>query len=205
MKGLIAGLLAAAAVAVWTGARVPIPTLKLPRRRQVGDAAALWVRFVDTVADELRAGASVASAFESAREDLAVTSLEPARVSYAQALAAVSRSHHLPELAHLGLALDVAYTSGASLTSTLEHIADSLRARIEDRALVGQELASTKATVVVLACLPVVGAVMAAALGGHSISWMTSNPIGRLCLIGGLMLQGIGMWWIRHMVRAVAL
>lgn len=187
---------------MWTGVRVQLPDMWVAPRRRTVDAAHAWVRLVETVADELRAGATVQAAWQAAQRETGV--VVAADVGYGLACTQIAVRERLPEVSQLGLALEVAHSSGASLDETLTHVADALRARIEDRALVEQELSATRATVVVLACLPLVGALMSSALGADSLRWLTGSGLGRLCLTGGLVLQAMGVWWLRRMVARVA-
>jgi tight adherence protein B len=71
--------------------------------------------------------------------------------------------------------------------------------------LIATELASTKATVFVLAGLPIVGAGMGIMLGSDSMSWLLGSSAGRVCLTLGISLEVLGWIWIKRLLnRALA-
>jgi tight adherence protein B len=71
--------------------------------------------------------------------------------------------------------------------------------------LISTELASTKATVVVLAGLPIMGLGMGLILGADSISWLLGTVAGRVCLLLGIGLEVVGWRWIKRLLnRALA-
>ena len=66
-------------------------------------------------------------------------------------------------------------------------------------------MASTKATVFVLAGLPIMGAGMGLMLGSDSMYWLLGSPAGRICLLLGLGLELAGWFWIKRLLnRALA-
>ena len=91
--------------------------------------------------------------------------------------------------------------SGASVAARLDHTAATLRQRAaladEVRALTAQSRAS--ATVVALA--PVGFALVVAATDPRLIHAMFGTSIGRASLTAGLILDLIGLWWMRRLTR----
>ena len=91
--------------------------------------------------------------------------------------------------------------SGASVGARLDHTAATLRQRAaladEVRALTAQSRAS--ATVVALA--PVGFALVVAATDPRLIHAMFETSIGRASLTAGLILDLIGLWWMRRLTR----
>jgi tight adherence protein B len=73
--------------------------------------------------------------------------------------------------------------------------------RRKQEQLISTELASTKATVFVLAGLPVMGAGMGLILGTDSISWLLSSTVGRTCLVFGVILEVAGWLWIKRLLN----
>lgn len=195
---LAAPVLVMAAVGLWQGVRMPPLRVSLPRRRAT-DAPRAFLRAVAALDDELRAGSTISAAVAVARavvgggDDFGGDDFEW--------LNSAASKHDLPELRYLGVAVDLARTSGASLDETLLHVTESFEARLADRELVAQELASTKATIVLLSCLPVVGAAMAAMLGAGSIDWLVRTGPGHACAVAGLALEALGVVWVRRLVR----
>lgn len=191
-------VLVLSAVGLWQGVRLPPIRVSLPRRRAT-DAPRAFLRAVAALDDELRAGSTISAAVAVAREVVGGGAGFDGGDS--EWLSAAAMQHGLPELRYLGVAVDLARTSGASLDETLQHVTESLEARLADRELVAQELASTKATIVLLACLPAVGAAMAAMLGAGSIDWLVRTGPGRVCAVAGFALEALGVAWVRRLVR----
>ena len=100
-----------------------------------------------------------------------------------------------------GILMQASAISGASISQPLSNLASAM---IRDRAqeqLLASELASTKATVLVLAGLPIIGFVLAMMLGSQSITWLFVTSGGRTCLMTGLALELCGLLWIRRLLR----
>lgn len=96
--------------------------------------------------------------------------------------------------------LEISAKSGSSINEALNQIAQSLINRRKQEQLIATELASTKATMFVLAGLPIVGAVMGLILGTDSITWLFGSTGGRMCLILGLVLELIGWLWVKKLL-----
>ncbi|MFJ1704418.1 type II secretion system F family protein [Kitasatospora sp. NPDC088346] len=98
---------------------------------------------------------------------------------------------------------EVTTVSGTSLAVGLDQVAEALRA---DRALaeeIAGELAGPRATAVMLAVLPFVGALLGLALGAQPVRILLHTPVGLGCLLGGVLLEAAGLWWTSRIVRAV--
>ena len=101
--------------------------------------------------------------------------------------------------------LELSSQSGSSVNEALTQVANNLIARRNQEQLIATELASTKATVFVLAGLPIMGAGMGLMLGTDSISWLLGSTAGRICLVFGIALELVGWFWIRRLLnRALA-
>jgi tight adherence protein B len=70
--------------------------------------------------------------------------------------------------------------------------------------MIATELASTKATVFVLAGLPLMGAGMGLILGSDSIAWLLGSSAGRVCLVLGLGLELMGWLWIKRLLNCAS-
>jgi tight adherence protein B len=96
----------------------------------------------------------------------------------------------------------VSADSGTGLVLGLDRIADALRA---ERALaeeVSGELAGARATITLLAMLPVFGLGLGAALGARPVSVLLHTPTGLACLTAGALLEAAGLAWTARIVRA---
>lgn len=116
-----------------------------------------------------------------------------------------SADNHFPALAKCVNLLDLSSNSGSSINEGLNQISASLIDRRKQEQLIATELASTKATVFVLAGLPIMGAAMGLILGTDSISWLFGTGTGRFCLVLGAALELVGWLWIKRLLdRALA-
>jgi Flp pilus assembly protein TadB len=93
-----------------------------------------------------------------------------------------SKVYKVASLASCANLLELSSQSGSSINEALTQVADKLMTRRNQEQLIATELASTKATVFVLAGLPIMGAGMGLMLGSDSISWLLGSPAGRVCL-----------------------
>lgn len=113
--------------------------------------------------------------------------------------------YQFPPLVSCANLLEISSNSGSSINEPLSQIAQSLITRRNQEQLIQAELASTKATMFVLAALPLVGAGMGLLLGTHSLSWLIGSTPGRVCLFLGLTLELAGWFWVKKLLgRALA-
>lgn len=116
-----------------------------------------------------------------------------------------STNDNTPSLASCANLLELSSQSGSSVNEALTQVADKLMTRRNQEQLIATELASTKATVFVLAGLPIMGAGMGLMLGSDSISWLLGSAAGRVCLTLGIGLELFGWLWIKRLLnRALA-
>jgi tight adherence protein B len=107
-------------------------------------------------------------------------------------------------LQQLAKILSINRTSGASITSALDIMIKAALTRQEQRQQIAAELSGVKATITVLALLPVVGTLMGLIMGVNVPYWLLTNPTGWLCLIFALLLETLGLLWVRHLIRGVS-
>ena len=116
-----------------------------------------------------------------------------------------SKVYKVASLASCANLLELSSQSGSSINEALTHVADKLMMRRNQEQLIATELASTKATVFVLAGLPIMGAGMGLMLGTDTISWLLGSTAGRVCLGLGIGLELVGWLWIKRLLnRALA-
>ncbi len=216
-------LLLAAAVALWmapgeTSSRVPairVPdgarTLQLfGRRRQVAADQAAVLEVCDLLAAELSAGRPPGAALAAASERWPplVAAVETVRLGadVPDALRRLAEVHPgAADLRWVAGAWQVAQHSGYGLSAALERTGAGLRARRRTRRLVDSELASARATARLVACLPLAVLVMGSGAGSDPWGFLVTTPVGGVCLVCGLGLIGLGLWWIERLAdRAVA-
>ncbi|WP_428815160.1 type II secretion system F family protein [Streptomyces albus] len=96
----------------------------------------------------------------------------------------------------------VAVDGGAGLAEGLERVAESLRARREQREELKAQLAGPRSTALVLALLPVFGLVLGSAMEAAPLEILLHTPAGFACLVAGLLLEWAGLAWVARIVRS---
>ena len=96
---------------------------------------------------------------------------------------------------------DLNSQTGTSLTPTINRFIKQTKNQIELKQEINSELASTKATVVVLAGLPVIGIFLSSLLGANSLNWLFTTSGGRACLFLGALLNLLGIIWIKKIIN----
>ncbi|MQA93840.1 MAG: pilus assembly protein TadB [Streptosporangiales bacterium] len=176
------------------------------RRRRDG---AVWaeasVELCQSMAAELRAGRTPGDALQAAVEVLpegvraglrGVTAAAATGGDVPAELTAVARREPgAAGLAQAAAAWRVGAGSGGGLADVLEQVAQSLRDEQAHRAQVSAQLAGPRATARLLAALPLLGLGLASGSGAHPLDFLFGTPAGIACLIVGLALDALGLWW----------
>lgn len=89
----------------------------------------------------------------------------------------------------------VCSTTGSGLAAAVERLEEGLRAGQTQRRALAAELAGPRATAALLAGLPLVGLLLAAALGADPLQVLLHTPLGLVCLVVGLGLDLLGVLW----------
>ncbi|QBI51983.1 type II secretion system F family protein [Streptomonospora litoralis] len=170
------------------------------------------VELCRVLATELRAGRDPGAAVETAVAELdpeSVNEFAPLRAAAGSAqdvvppLRALAAVRGAGGLGHLAACWQVAATTGAPPADVVDRLAASLAAEESQRRELGAQLAGPRATAVMLSVLPVLGLAMAGALGGSPLAFLFVTPIGLLCLVAGLALDALGLFWTYQMVKRV--
>jgi len=93
---------------------------------------------------------------------------------------------------------------GVPLAQAVRATAELLEARIAHGRRLAAAVAGAKATVNVLTVLPIGGPLLALVLGIGPAELFAGSRLTQASLAFGLSLAGVGRWWVRRMVRAVA-
>lgn len=175
-------------------------------RQQAGEACAV-------LAAELRAGRSAAEALTAAA-DVATGAVRLALLAASSsaglggdvpaALLGKASASAAPELlAGLGACWQVCAGTGSGLAMAVDRLEEGLRAEQGQRLAVAAELAGPRATAGLLACLPLAGIGLAAALGARPVHVLLHTTIGLACAVLGVGLDGLGVWWTGRLVARV--
>ncbi|RMH68778.1 MAG: hypothetical protein D6683_16605 [Actinomyces sp.] len=195
--GLVAGVTGPPALVVVRGDR---------RRRRL---VAGLPEFCDLVARSLRSGAGLGTALGEAGAAV------PAVAGSVQGLLARSAAgmpleraldRWAVEVAHpdatlVATVLTLGRVSGGALARPLERAAATLRERRELADEVAALTAQTRSSALVVALTPLVFAVLAARTDPEVGRVFTSTAVGRLCLVGGVLFDLAGLWWMRRLTR----
>jgi len=90
--------------------------------------------------------------------------------------------------------------TGSGLAAAVERLEQAERAALARRRAVAAELAGPRATAGLLAMLPVVGLLLAAALGAQPVQVLLYTPVGAFCLVVGVGLDLLGLAWTERLV-----
>ena len=93
--------------------------------------------------------------------------------------------------------------NGASLSPVLTSFNNQIRTENELRQELSSSLSGVKLSAYVLAFLPVIGIILAYVLGVNSISWLTNSSFGKTSLLLALILEIIGVFWVRRLIDHV--
>lgn len=97
----------------------------------------------------------------------------------------------------------VADSTGAGLADALDRIGDAMRHEHEVATEVSGQLASVRATAMVLATLPLVAVAMGHLLGARPVQVLVGTVSGLVCLVVGGSLALAGWWWLTRQVESV--
>jgi tight adherence protein B len=193
----------------WTTAVAAVAGARLRRSVRTSQTAAAVVELAEVLSAELWAGRAPAAALGlacAAVDDPTLSAAlgpvaETARLGgeVPDVLASASGEPGCRALGWLGVAWRVAEGSGAGLASTVERIAAAARADGEHRREVSAQLASPRATALLLAGLPVIGLGLGALLGADPLGFLFGTPAGWGCLVTGASLEFAGLAWTRRM------
>ncbi|GAA5076375.1 tight adherence protein B [Thermocatellispora tengchongensis] len=95
---------------------------------------------------------------------------------------------------------EVSITAGAALSGLLDRVEATLRASEAHRQDVAAQLAGPRATARLLAALPLLGLLLAVALGMNPLGFLLGHPAGLACLTLGAALDACGLWWTHRLV-----
>ena len=186
---------------------IRIPKLALTQKVKCDLSFEAELQFVLNLKSQLHAGINQLDALRfavSRAPEFAFKNTRQALISHTNVYSALhddSKVYKVASLASCSNLLELSSQSGSSINEALTQVADKLMTRRNQEQLIATELASTKATVFVLAGLPIMGAGMGLMLGSDSISWLLGSPAGRVCLALGIGLELVGWFWIKRLLN----
>ncbi|MDX2679260.1 type II secretion system F family protein [Streptomyces sp. NY05-11A] len=211
--GLVLAVLGGSVLPVLAGA-AGVPLLRRARRaaqeRRAGESRGeAVIALCAALAGEVLAGRQPGEALQRAARDSGGLGTAQAPVLAAarfggdvpKALSVAARQPGADGLLGLAACWRVAVDQGAGLAAGLDRLEEALRAERDQRADLRAQLAGPRATVVMLAGLPVLGLLLGAALGADPLRVLLHTGAGLGCLLVGGVLEAAGMWWALRIVR----
>jgi tight adherence protein B len=192
-----------------------IATTRLRNRRRLEAIRAAVVEMCRATAAELRSGQPSGRALITGGQvlpDSARAALGPsfavagqgADAELSDLLMIASASPGLAGLSRLAACWRVAAGAGSALAPALDRIADGLQDEIDVGLDIVAALAGPRATVRLLAALPVVGLLLGTVIGADPVGFLVGSPIGLGCLISAAILDLAGLAWARRIAGSAA-
>jgi len=165
---------------------------------------------IDGIASELRAGGTIATAVTGIARGDGVLASDFARIDarlllgspMSEALRAWARERDAPGVDVAAGALAMCAVVGGRGADALDGVASSLR----DRAAVVAEARALSAQVrmsaLVVGGTPFLYIGWSALADRHALHALLGTPTGRVCIALGVGLEGLGVWWMRRILRA---
>ncbi|MEZ5171663.1 MAG: type II secretion system F family protein [Acidimicrobiia bacterium] len=186
-----------------------VVALHIARHRRDRRTEAALPDALEQVSAELRGGGTVVDAVVALAvsdgplgDDLARVS---ARTDLGQALheslAAWTDESDLHGVRATAGALAVASTLGGQAADAVEGLAASLRERLAVTAEARSLATQARLSAVVVGVAPLGYLVMSALVDPQAVLVLTGTAIGRICLVGGLVLEALAALWMRRLVR----
>ena len=97
----------------------------------------------------------------------------------------------------------VCENNGAALSPALNQFAQQIRVEKELRQELSSSMSGAKLSAWVLAGLPLFGIVLAGFLGVNSLEWLANSRIGNFNIILALILEIIGIIWVRRITSQI--
>jgi tight adherence protein B len=107
------------------------------------------------------------------------------------------------DIALAGIALALAADGGPNAARALDGVAATLRERRAAAADAAVQSAQARLSAIVIALLPLAFALWSVLADPRVAGFLVTTPAGLLCLSAGLMLDGIGVWWMTRLLRSV--
>ena len=195
--GLLLGAAAISADRGWRARR---------RRRAATRRRAALIELCQALASELSSGARPRVALAAATAGLpdfehlrAVADVPHGDI--VSALTATAARPGAEALRRLAACWQVSERSGGVLAPSIARLAATLREDEQVRREVAAQLAGPRATAVLLALLPAFGLLMGTAMGADPAAVLLGPPVGKVCLVVGAALEGVGLLWTGWIVR----
>jgi len=99
--------------------------------------------------------------------------------------------------------LRLGLSTGAGLAGSLDRVAATLREREEFALELMALSAQSRASAMLLAVAPIGFFAILVLVDASALAMLFTTPLGWACLVGGLLLDGFGFWWMSRLSQAV--
>lgn len=120
-----------------------------------------------------------------------------------EALSHDSRQLQLPILEDFRKVMTICLRTGAPIQQPIDRLIQRLHRSISQQQQIQEELASAKATALVLMALPAFGPVLGSLVGINILHFLVATPWGFFCLVLGAGLELLGWFWMRLILQRV--
>lgn len=117
-------------------------------------------------------------------------------------LAAAGESDGAEALGALAACWRVGAAAGGRFAEVIDRLTTMLRDEQAHRDEVAAQLAGPRASARLLAGLPVLGIALAAGVGVHPLAFLLGRPLGIVCLLAGVALDVVGLYWTSRLAAA---
>lgn len=179
------------------------------RRREFGDQLDGTLQLL---AGSLRAGYGLTQALDAVgAEAPAPTSDEFGRVvvearlgrDFTDSLTALARRMASDDMLWVAEAIGIQREVGGDLAEVLDTLAETIRERSQIRRQVHALSAEGRISAVILVALPLVLALVISIVNPEYLADLTGTSIGRTLIVVAIVLMGVGIAWLRRIIRVV--
>jgi tight adherence protein B len=107
------------------------------------------------------------------------------------------------EWAALAAVWELTDRRGVSMVAVADRLAEHGRQLAAARRLLNAELAEARATVRVLALLPLIGLALGTLLGANPLHWLVATTPGHVVVVAAVGFEVLGWLWVQALVRSV--
>jgi tight adherence protein B len=186
----------------------PVAVLAM-RGRSARRITAAIPETLEHVASELRSGGTVATAVGAVAVGDGPLARDLARVdarvrlgaSLDEALRAWSGERKIAGIDASAGALAMCATVGGRSADALDGLATSLRDRLAVAAEASALSTQARMSAVVVGGAPIAYIAWSAVVDPHALEVLTGTGFGRACAVAGVLLEALGAWWMRAIIR----
>jgi tight adherence protein B len=161
------------------------------------------IRALSALAAELRSGRPQRQALAMTGEGVWTSACGAVRLDGDVAAALRVDAERTPLLAPLAACWSVSAEFGSGLADAVGRLAEQARVAEDIRVQLEAQLAGPRATARILMLLPLFGIAMGMMMGVNPLGWLLGTLPGLACLLLGMALAMLGLWWTGCIVRKV--